>query len=146
MYCINRSVYLTTINNGTVIKTSLQSQSPHNYSVLVPTLIEPSQVVIDFYSGLLFIADVGVHAIMSVQYDGSNLRTVLGPRDVYMPKSLAVFEDNMFYCEIGSQAVYWVNKFGHSRPQRLRVLSSNTLTVVHALLQPLQDPYENTCK
>lgn len=109
-------------------------------------LIKPSQIVIDFYSGLLFFADVGVHAIMSVRYDGSSLKTVLGAQHVRMPKSLAVFEDNVFYCETGIQTVFWANKFGHSAPQPLQMISSSTLTIFHSLLQPLQDPYENTCK
>ena len=137
---------MTTVNNGTLIKTSLWSQDHHSYTVLVPTLIEPSQMVIDFYSELLFFADVGVHAIMSVGYDGSDLKVVLGPQYVYMPKSLAVFEDKVFYCETGLQTVYWANKFGHSAPQVLETLSSSTLTIFHPLLQPLEDPYENTCK
>lgn len=132
--------------NGTILKTSLRSQGLNDYSALVTTLMEPSQIVIDFYSGLLFFADNGLHAIMSVRYDGSRLKTVLGPEYVYMPQSLAVFEDNVFYCETSLQTVYWANKFGHSRPQQLQMLSSSTLTIIHPLLQPLQDPYENTCK
>ena len=143
---IGRSVYLTTVNNGTLIKTSLRSQDHHSYTVLVPMLIEPSQIVIDFYSRLLFFADVGVHAIMSVKYDGSDMKVVLGPQHVYMPESLAVFEDKVFYSETDVQTVYWANKFGHFAPQMLETLSSSTLTIFHPLLQPLQDPYENTCK
>ena len=107
--------------------------------------MEPSQIVIDFYSGLLFFADIGVHAIMYVRYDGSGLKIVLGPQHVYMPKSLAVFEDKVFYSETGSQEVYWANKFGHSTPQLLQ-MSSSALTIFHSLLQPLQDPYEDTCE
>ena len=141
-----RCVYLTTVNNGTLIKVSLGSQDHHSYTVLVPMLMEPSQIVIDFYSGLLFFADVGIHAIMSVRYDGSNLKVVLGPQHVYMPESLAVFEDKVFYSETGLQTVYWANKFGRSAPQMLQTLSSSTLTIFHPLLQPLKDPYENTCK
>ena len=137
---------MTTVNNGTLIKTSLRSQDHHSYSVLAPMLIEPSQIVIDFYSGLLFFADVGVHAIMSVRYDGSGLKVVLGRQHVYMPESLAVFEDKMFYSETGLQTVYWANKFGHSAPQMLETLSSSTLTIFHPLLQPLEDPYDNACK
>jgi len=129
-----------------VLKTSLQSQSLHDYSVLVPALIVPSQIVVDFYSGVLFFADNGLPAIMSVRYDGSRLKTVLGPEHIHAVQSLAVFEDNIFYCETGLQTVYWVNKFGHSRPQQLQMLSSNVLTIIHPSLQPLQDPYDNTCK
>ena len=132
--------------NGTVIKSSVRSQDHNSYSVLVPGLLQPSQIVIDFYSGLLFFADVEVHAIMSVRYDGSGLRVVLDQQHVYMPESLAVFEDKVFYSEHGLQTVYWANKFGHSGPQMLQTLSSSSLTIFHPLLQPLQDPYENTCK
>lgn len=128
-----------------MIKASLRSQNLYDYNVLVPTLIKPSQIVVDFYGSLLFFADVGVHAIMSVRYDGSGLKVVLGPQYVYMPESLAVFEDKLFYSETGSQTVYWANKFGHSAPQLLQ-MSSSVLTIVHSSLQPLQDPYEDTCK
>ena len=137
---------MTTTKNGSVIKVSLRSQNLHEYNVLVPTLIEPSQIVIDFYSGMLFFADVGLHAIMSVKYDGSSLRTVLNSEHVYMPKSLAVFEDKVFYCETRLQTVFWANKFGNSAPQLLQMITSNSLTIFHSLLQPLHDPYDNSCK
>lgn len=137
---------MTTTTNGSVIKTSLRSQNLHEYNVLVPSLKQPSQIVIDFYSGLLFFADVREHAIMSVKYDGSSLRTVLDSQHVYMPESLAVFEDNVFYCETDLQTVFWANKFGNSAPQLLQMITSNALTIFHSLLQPLHDPYDNTCK
>ncbi|XP_065888828.1 delta and Notch-like epidermal growth factor-related receptor [Dysidea avara] len=78
---------------------------------------------------------------MSMRYDGSNLTVVLGPQHVYMPQCLAVFEDEVFYCETVSHQLYHANKFGRSIPHQLEG-NSSALTLVHPLLQPEKDPYE----
>jgi len=144
-----RYIYITTTsnvtNNGSIVKTSLQSQDVNQYDVLVTNLTKPTQIVIDFYTGLLFFNDIGRHVIMSVRYDGSNLAVVLGPQHVYMPQCLAVFEDEVFYCETLSHQLYHANKFGQSSPLQLKG-NSSALTFAHPLLQPAEDPYEKLCK
>lgn len=140
-----RYVYITTTSNGRIIRASLRSQDVNQFDVLVTNLSMPTQIVIDFYTGLLFFNDISLHVIMSVNYDGSNLTVVLGPQHVYMPQCLAVFEDEVFYCENISHQLYHANKFGRSSPYQLPG-NSSTVTLVHPLLQPAADPYERQRK
>ncbi|KAI6184989.1 hypothetical protein M3Y97_00656200 [Aphelenchoides bicaudatus] len=106
-----------------------------------PQLKRPTALTIDVLQQRLYWADSKLKSIMSADYYGQNIKTILHAHSIIrFPYSMVVFENQIFYSDRDQANILSMNRFDGSDIQILftRLPGPTSLRIYHEQLQPDQ--------
>ncbi|XP_063419028.1 low-density lipoprotein receptor-related protein 8-like isoform X2 [Mytilus trossulus] len=105
----------------------------------------PNAITIDYIDSRIFWIDAKLHTIMSADFDGARIRTVLhNTAQISIPFSMAVFEDNIFWTDWSGEDICMAHKYTGKNYKKM-VLGLNSPMGIKVYHESLQNVGHNVC-
>ncbi|XP_059149656.1 putative vitellogenin receptor [Physella acuta] len=117
-----------------VMRGSMDGKSSTTF--MTSGLVSPSSLFFDLTSKRLFWTDDILNDIQSIRFDGTDRQTVVR-RKISTPSSLLIFEDRVFWANVGTHTIMAANKFtGQEVKVLIKASHPGAMILYHSSLQP----------